>query len=175
MTSSRKKKSSTSLHVSRPQIPRIRAVRLHQTGGSRSRTSASVSYTSAPVRPLEQSVGTSLSTQPESTDAMLAEQMDQSDMLAEHYDSTDEDLEATKGPTQRTRPKLMSEWLIYRQAYLYEMLRHDGQEGQQAITCADCGGDGSFSCNDCAYCMHYCGPCLISHHRLMPFHRVKVL
>ena len=100
MTSSRKKKSSTSLHVSQPQIPCIRAVRLHQTGGSWSRTSALVSYTSAPVQPLEQSVGTSLSTQPESTDAMLAKQMDQSDMLAEHYDSTYEDLEATKGPTQ---------------------------------------------------------------------------
>ena len=100
MTSSRKKKSSTSVHISRLQIPCIHAVRLHQTDGSRSQTSASVSYTSAPVRPLEQSVGTSLSTQPESTDAMLAEQMDQSDMLAEHYDSTYEDLEATKGPTQ---------------------------------------------------------------------------
>jgi len=157
MTFSKKKKSSTSLHISWPHIPCICAVRLHQTNSSQSRTSASVSYTTAPVWPLEQPVqpvGTSLSTQPESIDAMLAEQMDQSDMLAEHYDSTDEDLEATKGPTQRTQPKVMSKWLIHRQAYLYEMLWHDGQEGQQAIPCASCSGDGSFSCDDCAYCMH---------------------
>ena len=106
---------------------------------------------------------------------MLAEQMDQSDMLAERYDSTDEDLEESKRPIQRTQTKVMNEWLLHRQAYLYEMLRHDGQEGQQAIPCASCGGDGSFSCSNCAYCMHYCGPCLIRHHRLMPFHQVKVL
>ena len=174
MTFSKKKKSSTSLHISRPHMPRVRTVRLHQADSSRSRTSTSTSYTTAPVPPLERSAGTPLPTRPESTDAMLAEQMNQSDMLAEHYDSTDEDLEATEGPIRRTRTKVMSEWLIDRQAYLYEMLRHDGQEGQQAIPCASCGRDGSFSCSDCAYCMHYCRPCLISHHRLMPFHRVKV-
>lgn len=47
---------------------------------------------------LGRSVGTSLLAPTESTDAMLAEQMDQSDMLADHYDSMDEDSEPTKGP-----------------------------------------------------------------------------
>ena len=175
MAPSKKKKSSTSLHISRPHMSHVRTVRLHQTDSSRSRAGASTSYIPMPVPSLEQSTRIPCSTQLESTDALLAEQMDQSDMLAEHYNSTDEDLEATKGPKQRTRTKVMSDWLIDRQAYLHEMLRHDGREGLQATPCTSCGGDGSFSCSDCAYCMYYCRPCLISHHRLMPFHRIKVL
>jgi hypothetical protein len=51
---------------------------------------------------LEQSVGTSQLAPPESTDAMLAEQIDQSDMLAEHYDSMDKDSEPTMGPKPQT-------------------------------------------------------------------------
>ena len=174
MTSSKKKKSSTGLHVSRPQVSRIRTVRLHQNDSGRSRTGASTSYISTPVPSLERSATTPLATQLESTDALLAEQMNQSDMLAEHYDSTDEDLDAPKGPKQRTRSKVMVEWLIERQAYLYEMLRHDGREGLEATSCAGCGGDGSFLCSDCAYCTNYCHQCLVTSHHLMPFHRIKV-
>jgi hypothetical protein len=174
MTSSKKKKSSTSLRVSRPQVSRVRTVRLHQNDSSRSRTGASTSYLSTPAPSLEQPAATPLATQLESTDALLAEQMNRSDLLAEHYDSTDEDLDASKGPKHRTRAKVMGEWLIDRQAYLYEMLRHDGREGLEAISCAGCGGDGSFSCTDCAYCMSYCHQCLVTSHRLMPFHRIKV-
>ena len=157
-------------------MPRARTVRLHQNNSDRShRTTASTSYTTAPAASLERSVGTSLSVPPESTDAMLAEQMDQSDMLADHYNSMDEDSEPTIGPKPRTQTKVMDEWLTHREAYLYEMLRHDGQEGLQAITCTNCNSDGCFSCDDCAYSMHYCSPCLIRHHLLMPFHRIKVL
>ena len=174
MTTSKKKKSSTGLHISRPHVSRVRTVRLHQNDGRRSRTGASTSYISTPVLPLGQSAGISLPTQLESTDTLLAEQMHQSDMLAEHYDSGDEDLETTRGPKQRVRTNVMSEWLRDRQAYLYEMLRHDGQEGLQATSCAGCGGDGSFSCSDCAYRMHYCHQCLVTCHQLMPFHRIKV-
>ena len=156
-------------------MPRARTVRLHQNNSDQShRTTASTSYTTAPAASLERSVGTSLSVPPESTDAMLAEQMDQSNMLAEHYNSADEDLEAVDGHKQRTRTKVMSEWLLDRQAYLNEMLRHDGREGLQATPCASCGGDGSFSCSDCAYCMYYCSQCLVSRHHLMPFHQIKV-
>ena len=68
----------------------------------------------------------SLATQLESTDNLLAEQMNQSDMLAEHYDSMDEDFEATKGYKPRTRTKVIDDWLTQREGYLYEMLRHDG-------------------------------------------------
>lgn len=176
MAPSRKKKSATSLHISRPYMPRARTVRLHQNNSDRSyRTSASTSYTTASAASLARSVGTSLSPQLESTDAMLAEQMDQSNMLAEHYDDVDEDSELIKGPKPRTRTKVMDEWLMHREAYLYEMLRHDGQEGLQVTSCASCNADGSFSCKDCAYSMHYCSPCLIRHHRLMPLHRIKVL
>ena len=176
MTSSRKKKSTTSLHISRPYMPRARTVRLHQNKSDQShRTNASTSYTMASAASLERSVGTSLLAPMESTDAMLAEQMDQSDMLADHYDSMDEDSEPTKGPKPRTRTKVMDKWLTHREAYLYEMLRHDGQEGLQAISCAKCNSDGCFSCDDCTYSMHYCSPCLIRHHLLMPFHRIKVL
>lgn len=170
MTSSKKKKSSTSLHISRPYMPRVRMVRLHQNDNNR--TSVSMSYATTSATSLERSTGASLSTQLESADALLSEQMSQSDMLAE--ESADEDLEETKGSKQRTRIKTMSEWLIHREAYLYEMLRHDGQEGLPATPCVSCRNDGSFSCYDCAYHMHYCRTCLISHHRLMPFHRIKV-
>ena len=174
MAPSRKKKSTTSLRISRPQVSRVRTVRLHQNDSSRSRTGASTSYISTPAPPFEQPAGIPLATQLESTDALLAEQMDQSNMLAEHYNSADEDLEAVDGHKQRTRTKVMSEWLLDRQAYLNEMLRHDGREGLQATPCASCGGDGSFSCSDCAYCMYYCSQCLVSRHHLMPFHRIKV-
>ena len=173
MAPSRKKKSSTSLHISRPHTPSVRTVRLHQSDSSR--TSTSSSYATAPAPSLDRSAQTSLSTQLESADTMLAEQMDQSDMLAEHNDSMDEEFESTNSSKQRTRTKVMSEWLIHRDTYLNEMLRHDGQEGLQATFCASCGDDGSFSCHDCAYHMHYCRSCLISHHQLMPFHRIKVL
>ena len=173
MTSSKKKKSSTSLHVSRPQVSRVRTVRLRQNDSSRSRTGASTSYLPIPVLSSEQPAAIPLATQLESTDALLAEQMNRSDMLAEHYDSTD-DLDASKGPKQRTRAKVMSEWLIDRQAYLYEMLRHDGRGELEATSCTGCSGDGSFSCSDCAYCTSYCRQCLITSHRLMPFHRIKV-
>ena len=173
MTSS-KKKSSTSLRISRPHMARVRTVRLHQNDSSRSRTSTSTSYISTPAPSLEQPAGVSLATQLESTDALLAEQMNQSDMLAENYDSADEDLEVTKGPKQRTRTKVMNEWLEDRQAYLNEMLRHDGREGLQATPCAGCGSNGNFSCIDCAYCMHYCRQCLVISHQLTPFHRIKV-
>ena len=166
----------TNLHISRPYMPRAHTVRLHQNNSDQSyQTNASTSYTMAPAASLERSVETSLSAPPESTDAMLAEQMDQSDMLAEHYDSMDEDSEPTKGPKPRTRTKVIDEWLTHREAYLYEMLWHDGREGLQATSYVSCGGDGSFSCNDCAYSTHYCSPCLIRHHRLMPLHRIKVI
>jgi len=52
--------------------------------------------------------------------------MNQSDMLAENYDSADKDLEGTKGPEQQTQTNVMNEWLEDRQAYLNEMLWHDG-------------------------------------------------
>jgi len=170
MAPSKKKKSSTSLHISRPYMPRVRMVRLHQNDNNR--TSISTSYATTSVASLERSIKAPLSTQLESTGALLSEQMNQSGMLAE--DSADEDLEATKGSKRRDRTKIMSEWLIHREAYLHEMLRHDGQEGLQATPCASCGNDGSFSCYDCAYHMHHCRTCLISHHQLMPFHRIKV-
>ena len=175
MTFTKKKKSSTGLRISRPQVSRVRTVRLHQNNSSRSRTGASTSYISTPATSLEQPTGVSLATQLESTDDLLAQQMNQSNMLAEHYDSMDEDFETTKGTKPRTRTKVMDEWLIHREAYLYEMLQHDGQEGLQAITCTNCNSNGCFSCDDCAYSMHYCSPCLIRHHLLMPFHRIKVL
>lgn len=174
MTSSKKKKSSAGLRISRPQVSRVRTVRVHQNDSSRSRTGASTSYISTPATSLEQSTGMSLATQLESTDNLLAEQMNQSDMLAEHYDSMDEDFEATKGYKPRTRTKVMDDWLTQREGYLYEMLRHDGREGLQATPCTSCGGDGSFSCSDCAYCMYYCRQCLVNCHHLMPFHRIKV-
>jgi len=174
MTSSKKKKSSTSLHISQPHVSRVRTVRLCQNDSSQSWTGTSTSYISTQVPSLEQPAGISLVTQLESTDTLLAEQMNQSDMLAENYDSNDEDLDATKDPKQQTQTKVMNEWLIDQQAYLYEMLWHDGQEGLQATSCAGCGGDGSFLCSDCAYCMHYCHECLVGHYRLMPFHWIKV-
>ena len=130
MAPSRKKKSTTSFHISWPYIPCACTVRLHQNNSDQShRTTALTLYTTAPAASLEQSVGTSLSVPPESTDAMLSEQMDQSDMLADYYNSMDEDSEPTIGPKPRTQTKVMDEWLTHREAYLYEMLQHDGQEG----------------------------------------------
>jgi CxC2 like cysteine cluster associated with KDZ transposases len=47
-------------------------------------------------------------------------------------------------------------------------------EGQTSPTCQFCGDTKQiFRCQDCWGCPIYCEPCIIAHHRLLPFHRIE--
>jgi hypothetical protein len=164
MTTSKKKKSSTSVCISRPYAPRARTFTFHHNGNpTGSKTHAIVSAVSS------ETLGMLISKQPESDNSFSKYIADQTDMQHDDPNSDPGGKEKSK-----QRKHTMEEWLTYRDAYLEEMLRHDGREGLQVTFCADCGSTGDFSCYDCAYCMHYCQGCLLSRHRLMPLHRIRV-
>jgi hypothetical protein len=113
-----------------------------------------------------------LSNHPES-DNLLSEYIaNQTDI--QHNDPAEGNAEGKEKSKQRTRTKIMEEWLTYRDTYLQELLRHDGREGLRVTVCADCGDGDDFSCFDCAYGMHYCRECLVDRHYLMPLHRIRV-
>jgi len=113
-----------------------------------------------------------LSERPESDNLIseyIADHMD-----IQHDDPAEANTEGKEKSKQRKRTDLMDEWLLHRETYLQEMLRHDGREGLKVTYCADCRERGDFSCYDCAYSMDYCQKCLVSRHRLMPLHRIRV-
>jgi hypothetical protein len=161
-TSKKKKKSSTSLRIIRPFAAQARTVAFHRNGD---RTGSSLSSTTYSKVSLE-------------TQEMLSKHTESND-FSEYIDIQIDDPADTeeKGKSKqrkRTTGMIMEEWLTCRDAYLQEILRHDGREGLQVTSCADCDNSGDFSCYDCAYSMHYCQDCLLNHHRLMPLHRIKV-
>jgi hypothetical protein len=176
MTTSRKKKSSSSLHISRPYAQQARTIRVHRNANNRITGSASHSTLS-----VASSAVAGLSLEP-----LFSPQQDSVDDSMNRYDviqpdppdladgDHDRELESTEKSKRRTRTKPLVEWSAYRDVYLQEMFRHDGREGLQETICAECGKGGEFTCSDCAYRLHYCKQCMVDRHRLMPFHRVKV-
>jgi hypothetical protein len=169
MTTSKRKKKSSSLRITRPYAPQARTVAFHRNG---SRTGSSLSSTTDAV------VSKALL---ETQEKRHTESNDFSESMDIQLDSESLDDPANAEETgkskqrKRTTGAVMEEWLPYRDTYLQEMLRHDGREGLQVTFCADCDNSGDFSCYDCAYRMHYCKDCLLNRHRLMPLHRIKVL
>jgi len=169
---SKKKKSSTSLRINRPcDTMWARTIRFHrkddQTGLS-STTHSMVCALSSEAR------GVLHSEHPEPDDSFFEYTANQADI--QHNDPTETNPEVKFKQWKCTTGKIMEEWLAYWDTYLHEMLHHNGWEGVQVTYCTvtGCGNRGDFSCYDCAYCMHYCQNCLIDHHHLLPFHRIKV-
>ncbi|KAI0064330.1 hypothetical protein BV25DRAFT_1790798, partial [Artomyces pyxidatus] len=72
------------------------------------------------------------------------------------------------------------QWIPYRDAFLDEMLRHEGM-GDVAVddrtglpSCHGCSCAGAqFRCTDCIWPHVYCRTCLVSNHRDVPLHRVQ--
>ena len=168
MTRSSKKKTSTSLHITRPYAQQARTIRFHRNPNNRIGSSTAHSTVTA--------ISSGLTVeQPLSDQLGFVDHLDiECDAgLPDAEDLVDEEPQAKKRK-RRTRTNIMEEWRDHRDTYLQEMLRHDGREGLQATTCAHCGDVGDFLCNDCAYRLHYCQKCMIDRHRLMPFHRIQV-
>lgn len=175
MTTSKKKKSSTSLRISRPNAPQARTVRLYRNE-NRTGSSTIHSVLSVPSsKTLQDGLLPKQPQVPEPDNTSFEYTANQTD--TQHNDLSEANAEGKDSEKfkKRKRTKVMEEWLGYRDIYLQEMLRHDGREGQQLTLCADCGSSsGDFSCYDCSYCASYCEICLINRHRLMPLHRIKV-
>ena len=168
MTTSKKKKSTTSVHISRPYANHARTIRFHCNANNR--IGSSISHFVVSAMTSESAEGLRHSHQLASED-VLTFQYDAG--LPDGQDSADYE-RRRKESKLRTRTKVMEEWREYRDAYLQEMLCHDGREGLQATTCAGCGASGDFACNDCAYRLHYCQQCMINRHQFMPLHRIQV-
>jgi len=170
MTTSKKKKTSTTLCISRPYAPHARTVRFHRNENwiASSTSHSMVSKSAASSETLEML----LSKNPESNNLFSEYISNQTDI--QHNDPAEASAEGKEKSKQRMHTKIMEEWLIYWDTYLQEMLHHDGQEGLQVTFCANCVNSGDFSCLDCAYYMHYCQKCLVDCHRLMPLHRIRV-
>jgi hypothetical protein len=168
MTSSRKKKT-TSLHITRPYAQHARTIRYHRNSNNRllSSTSHSAGTAATSSITLEEQYADPPASIDESVFQYDADNPDPPD-IADHEPSSKK-----RKPVSRTN--VMQEWQEHRDAYLQEMLRHDGREGLEETTCAECGETGDYSCYDCAYRLHYCQNCLIDRHRLMPFHRIQVI
>jgi hypothetical protein len=178
MTTSRKRKSSSTLSISRPYAQQARTIRFHRTANNRTSTSTSVSHSALPVA-LSAGGGHPLKPLTFSLQEYADDSMLQCDVTpADTQDLADSDHEVepeSKGKSKRrTRTKTLDEWSEYRDAYLQELLRHEGRASMSATICVECGQCGDFTCTDCAYRLHYCKPCMIDRHRLMPLHRVKV-
>ena len=60
-----------------------------------------------------------------------------------------------------------------RESFLQLLLEMEGQSGDGL--CNQCGSrDGRFRCSDCIGDMVHCRNCLMDHHKLLPFHRIKM-
>lgn len=173
MPTSKKKKSTTNLHISRPYALHARTVRFHRNDDNRIRSSTTHSMVPGPQAAASlETHGMPLSELPESHNSFSEYTENQTD--TQYDDPAEANTEGKEKTKRRKRAKAMEDWLTYRDTYLQELLRHDGREGLQETYCAGCGNIGDFSCYDCAYCLHYCRDCLVDRHLFMPLHRIKV-
>src|SRR5713226_9918651 len=115
---SKKKKTSTSLHISRPYTPHARTVRFCRNDDKWASMTHSVVSTSG-------TLGIKLlSKQPESDNSFPKYIENQTEI--QHDDPAKANTKGKEKPKQRKCTKVMEEWVIYRDTYLQEMLRHDG-------------------------------------------------
>ncbi len=121
MTTSKKKKSSTSLHISRPYALHGRIIRFHRNDNqshlSKAQHTVSATSVSETLRVLP-------SKYPESNNLFSEYIEDQTDI--QYNDPAVADTEGEEKPKQRRCTKAMEEWLTYQDTYLQEMLRHNG-------------------------------------------------
>ena len=61
------------------------------------------------------------------------------------------------------------------QEFLYEMIRLEGRGEAAGSDCATCGiADACYGCEDCWGNWLECEDCVLTNHRCLPFHRLKV-
>ena len=70
-------------------------------------------------------------------------------------------------------------WIPQRDAYLRELLRHDGRGVYARERCESCPdgavhGHATIHCLDCSPSPHVCPPCAVRRHAHSPWHRVQV-
>ena len=161
-----KKRKSLGLHISHPYAQQARTVTFYHNDDdlTGSTTQAVVSAAASSSSETPQMLH-SIHPESDNTFSKYIEN-DQTDMQDDQGDGPE-----VKGKSgQQKRIVIMEEWLTYQDAYLQELLRHDGREGRQVTFYADCGNSGDFSCYDCTYNMHYCRDCLVNRHHLIPLH-----
>ncbi|KAM6503686.1 hypothetical protein JOM56_000629 [Amanita muscaria] len=73
----------------------------------------------------------------------------------------------------KTRPRPLLQWIPEIDAFLQELLRHEGRgPAQSCLTCAM--NMPSYRCMDCMNNGLYCKPCIVASHKSMPFHRSQL-
>ena len=173
MTTSKKKRSSTTLRISCPDALDARIIRLRRDPNTKriSTLNSVVSATSESMKAL----GIMIS-EPAESDHPFSEYIADQNNTQHSGDPANQcnSKEDIFNQRKRTTGKIIEEWLPYRDAFLHEILRHNGQKGLQVTICADCDNVGDFVCDDCSYATHYCSACMVKCHRLMPLHRIRV-
>jgi CxC2 like cysteine cluster associated with KDZ transposases len=78
-------------------------------------------------------------------------------LIADHYQSQND---------------FMREWLTKRQSFLHLLLQQESPP--IGGICDSCGvNNGTFRCSDCFGNLAVCRNCLMDHHKLLPFHRIR--
>jgi len=147
-----------------------RITRVRSTLPSRNRT---VSFHTTATGRLGQSTSFLASADPPSAPAVYQAAHDstpswelQDDALPEDVSESDPEVELNDSPLQ--------EWSrFHRDAYLDEMLRHEGRAGDPFCD-GECEKEGLFKCKDCFGGQLYCHECFVERHSHLPFHRVLV-
>jgi hypothetical protein len=76
-----------------------------------------------------------------------------------------------KGP--QTQNEFLEEYLSRRHSILIELLRHESPPSRRS--CSNCQeSSGTHRCQDCFGSNFWCGPCCVSAHANLPFHRVQM-
>ena len=166
----RKNEDAAVARITRPQpsVPRTRIVSMHTTATGR--VGQSTSFLGVVPPP---------SVQAESSGADKSHGQDESDFAneADFFEASDpveDNSGGTPGPTDpsaKSTPLL--DWVKnHRQAYLDELIRHDGRAG--VVDCAKCGQPGFYKCKECLGFQILCSTCFLEQHTYLPLHRALV-
>jgi hypothetical protein len=75
--------------------------------------------------------------------------------------------------SRQTQNEFLQEYLDRRHSILIELLQHEALPS--TLSCSDCHrSSATHQCRDCFGPNFWCGPCCISAHRSLPFHRVQM-
>lgn len=202
MARSRKAKSSVSVRISRPRPETVvshakkkelvvRSLSVYRYPSGRLASSTSHIVVDDPQSGLKSAKSTSV-TPAQSVDHQTScEHLDSAYMQDEDVGindySNDNDNDGGRPTSQKVRSKFgiitlahilqlrpIDEWLPHREAYLDEMIRHDGRNGRSSA-CSQCSDPGDYKCQDCAFGKYYCKTCIMEQHAFLPLHRLLVL
>jgi hypothetical protein len=115
----KKKKTSTSLHISHPYTLYACTVRFHRNDDKRAGSSTTHSMSALGTLGIKL-----LSKQPESNNLFPKYIENQTEI--QHNDPVEANAKGKEKPKQQKRAEVMEEWVTYWDSYLRKMLRHDG-------------------------------------------------